>query len=390
MNRPTWHVFTGEYPPQTGGVGDYSALLSAAIAATGADVHVWTTPAPGPVPEAPGVTVHRVAGRWSPSDLSGIGTTLDRFTPPRRLLVQYTPNAWDYKGLNFAFCRWLVGRRRERGDEVRVMFHEVAFPFEFRGKPTRWLLAAGQRRMARAVLSAATHVDVAIPAWETTLRSLSPRDRRVYGWRPVPSNIPMVHDPEGVAEARRRVAPGGETVLASFGSFSERVAPMLAEVLHGLLADRPDRVGLLIGRNGGRVAARMVGDHPALAGRVVATGGLDPDDVSRQLQASDVVLQPYPDGVTTRRGSVMAALAHGLPTVTNMGRLTEPLWGDSGAVALAPGVLAADLVGTAERLLADRAGRERLGQAGLELYERRFSIGRTVEAIVGPSLRFAP
>src|SRR4051794_8618834 len=111
MSRPTWHILTGEYPPQSGGVGAYSALLAAGLAATGADVHVWTSPGDG-TPEAEGVTVHRVGGRWSPADLKHVGDGLDAFASPRRLIVQYTPNAWGFKGLNFGFCRWLVGRRR--------------------------------------------------------------------------------------------------------------------------------------------------------------------------------------------------------------------------------------------------------------------------------------
>ena len=38
----TWHVLTGEYPPDCGGVGDYSADLARALAETGDLVHVWT------------------------------------------------------------------------------------------------------------------------------------------------------------------------------------------------------------------------------------------------------------------------------------------------------------------------------------------------------------
>jgi len=47
-----------------------------------------------------------------------------------------------------------------------------------------------------------------------------------------------------------------------------------------------------------------------------------------------VLLQPYEDGVTTRRGSIIAALALGVPVVTTTGRMTEPLWRASAAVTL--------------------------------------------------------
>ena len=98
-------------------------MLAAALAAAGAEVHVWAPAAAGPAAADAGVTVHGIAGRWSPADLARLGAALDAFPAPRRLLVQYVPNAWGYKGLNLGFGRWLVGAapagRRRPGDVPR-------------------------------------------------------------------------------------------------------------------------------------------------------------------------------------------------------------------------------------------------------------------------------
>jgi glycosyltransferase involved in cell wall biosynthesis len=380
---PVWHVVTGEYPPHVGGVGDYTALLAEGLAAAGGMVHVWTTPAgnwPGLTPDVSGVTVHRDLTSWSPRELRRLGSALDTFPAPRRVVVQHAPNVWGYKGLNLGFCRWVAGRKR-LGDEVRVMFHEVAFPWEPRGHPKLWLLAAGQRWMARVLARGATHVDVSIPSWAAMLRACVPGDRRDYGVRPVPSNIPVIDDPASVAAARRRVAPTGELVVGSFGSFGDRVAAPLVEVLPRLLRGRPDRVGLLIGHKGDRVAARVAEAHPELADRLVATGSLSASEASRYLQICDIMLQPYPDGVSGRRGSLMAALGHGIPTATNAAWNTEAYWSESGGVALAPSP-GAELVAAAEGLIADPERRRLVGAAGRDLHDRRFVIGRTVEAIL--------
>ncbi|MFO0951443.1 MAG: glycosyltransferase family 4 protein [Isosphaeraceae bacterium] len=379
---PVWHLLTGEYPPIPGGVGDYTALLAAGLAETGADVHVWTTQADGPTPAAEGVTVHRERPGWSPDDLKLLGESLDAFPKPRRFVVQYAPNAWGYKGLNLGFCRWVLGRAHA-GDEVRVMFHEVAYPFEPFGKPTRWVLAAAHRVMARTLMKASTYVDVSIPAWEATLRRCAPEVRLPIGRRPVPSNIPVVDDPDGVAEVRRRVAPGGEAIVGSFSSFSSLTGPLLSAALPKVLLGSPGRVGLLIGHGGDAMAARLSAAYPELKGRILATGAVAPADVSRHLQACDLAIQTYPDGVTGRRGSVMALLAHGVPVATNRGRLSEAFWAESAAVSLAPEPQAGAIVRAAEALLADPAERERVGAAGRDLHERRFAIGRTVEALVG-------
>ena len=116
-----WHILSGEYPPQPGGVSDYTAGLAEGLAKDGAEVHVWVPPASGTAPAVEGVVVHHEAGRWSPADLERLGLALDAFPAPRRLLVQYTPNAWGYRGMNLGFCRWLVGRHA-KGDDVRPMF----------------------------------------------------------------------------------------------------------------------------------------------------------------------------------------------------------------------------------------------------------------------------
>jgi len=131
------------------------------------------------------------------------------------------------------------------------------------------------------------------------------------------------------------------------------------------------------------LASRLAAAHPSLAGRLHATGGLPPADASRHLQACDVLVQPYPDGVSGRRSSAMAGLGHGVAVATNRGRFTEPCWSELGDDALAPSPAAAGLIATAERLLADPDRRARVAAAGRDLHEKRFAIGRAVEAILG-------
>ena len=59
-----------------------------------------------------------------------------------------------------------------------------------------------------------------------------------------------------------------------------------------------------------------------------------PDDLSAHIAACDLFVQPYPDGITSRRTSAMACLSQARPVVTTTGHLTEPLWAESDAVAL--------------------------------------------------------
>ena len=38
-----WHMITGEYPPQAGGVSDYSRVVARGLVAAGDAVHVYAT-----------------------------------------------------------------------------------------------------------------------------------------------------------------------------------------------------------------------------------------------------------------------------------------------------------------------------------------------------------
>jgi glycosyltransferase involved in cell wall biosynthesis len=376
-----WHLLTGEYPPVLGGVADYTWLVAADLAASGQEVHVWTTPAEGETPRADGVMVHRVAGRWSPADLASLDRALDGFTPPRRLLVQYTPNAWGYRGINLGFCRWLC-RRVAMGDDVWTMIHEGYYHFHFPDRPQRWALSIAHRLMMRDLLKASSHVYCSMPYWQKRLRPYDTRRDRPIVWLPVPSNIPVVDDPAAAAETRRRLAPGGETIIGNFGTFAVDFRRLLHQVLPPLLADRADRVGVLIGRNSADFAEELLRSHPGLAGRLVATGGLDARAASLHLQACDVLAQPYEYGVSTRRGTIMAGLSHGRPIATTFGPATEPIWNESGCVV---GVEVADLAAlpaAVERLLADPEPRAALAARARAVYDDRFTVGRTVEVLL--------
>lgn len=374
-----WHLITGEYPPVHGGVADYTYLVAGGLARAGVgSVCVWTGASRSgePTPEQPGVVVRRDAGRWSRSDLARLDATLDESPGPRRLLVQYVPQAFGYRGLNLALPRWLA-RRRRAGDQVWAMFHEAYVPFRLADRPTWWGLSVGQQLMARTLLAGCERAFVSMQALIRRLRRLAPRAVSI-DWVPVPSSVPVCDDPPAVAALRRVLAPSGEVIVGCFGTFGATQRPLLARALPPLLAAR-GRVGLLMGRNGPQFARELETAHPRLAGRLRATGGLDTIALSHHLLACDVMVQPYDAGVVAKRTSLMACLAHGRAVATHLGRDSEPFWAETGAVALGYDD-GAGLVDAAEALIVDPAARARLGRAAQELYDRRFALACTIQA----------
>jgi glycosyltransferase involved in cell wall biosynthesis len=139
---------------------------------------------------------------------------------------------------------------------------------------------------------------------------------------------------------------------------------------------------LLMGRGSDDMASEVLRSMPGWRGRLYGAGELPSDDLSRHIGACDVLVQPYPDGVSSRRSTLMAALAHGRAVVTTEGPLTESLWQESAAVVLTRTGDAGALAAEVARLAADPARTRVLGAAARSLYDARFALGGIVDTLM--------
>lgn len=377
MSQPVWHILTGEYPPRLGGVSDYTRLVACGLANAGDEVHVWTPARPKEILADTGVEVHGLTGPFGPHALAELERGLRHANSRRRLLVQYVPHAFGYKAMNVWLSLWL--KKVSRRETIWVMFHEVCFPWGW-ARPLRHnFLGAVNRLMAHFVCSSAQRIFVSTPAWGVLLSKLA-RLRRPAEWLPVPSNVSTSADPEARAAVRRHVERPGGQILGHLGTFGDSITARLSEPLVRLLRADPRRTALLVGRNSKSYAEKLKQGNPDLANVLYATGGLEAESLAAHLAACDLLLQPYPDGVTTRRGSVMAGLALGLPILTTDGVLTESFWRYSNALQLI-GSEADEWVNTAESLLGHEAQRACLGRSAARLYQERFSLECTVSTL---------
>jgi glycosyltransferase involved in cell wall biosynthesis len=312
--------------------------------------------------------------RWLESELAR-----DR---PDRVLIQYVPHAFGWKSMNLPFVVWALIRGLRWRDDVQVMFHEVAFPWVRR--PLRHnLLALVNRVMAAVLVRACTRAYVSIPGWVPRLRRLG-AGRLPLSWTPVPSVVPEEASPDAVAARRAELTHGDATVrlVCHFGTYSPSVTQALGPILCELLAGRPEVWVLLLGVGGDRWRGNLTGGRADWHARVIAPGPLSAPRITEYLRACDLMILPYPDGASGRRTTLMAAMANGLPVVTTVGVLSEPVWSD-GAVAAAPAGKSETLARLAMELL-DRPDRlAELGQAGRRLYQERFALRHTIAALLG-------
>jgi glycosyltransferase involved in cell wall biosynthesis len=104
-----------------------------------------------------------------------------------------------------------------------------------------------------------------------------------------------------------------------------------------------------------------------LTERVHWTEFLPDEQVSVGLQAADLLAMPYRDGVSLRRGTLMAALAHGRPLIATQPVAPVPELVHGRNIWLTPIDDAAGLTAAIQTLQADPALRQQLGAAAADL-----------------------
>jgi len=346
-------------------VADYTRLFARGLAERTGTVHVWAPGVGGGEVVDPGVSVQRVAS-FGPQALREIGEGLEASPGPRRLFLQYVPTGFGFRGMNVPLVRWLLSRP----EELWVQFHEVALGWKFWRKPHLHVVHAVELWMAATLARRADRIFVSIEAWKRRLGTHASR----AAWLPIPSNVPVRVEPSDLERARTSLGQG--SWIAHFGTYSPLITADLRPAIREIAGRRTDARFLLLGR-GAREFARAL----ALGERVDAREDVPAPEVAALLKASAVALQPFPDGISARRTSAMAALALGVPVVTTDGFLTDSVWRE-GAVAMAPAGQPVELARRCGALLDDPGLGRTLAERGVRLYRERFSLERTLETVV--------
>jgi len=371
--RRIWHLVTPEYPPDSGGIGDYTALVARRLAEHGDEVVVFTR-SPEGRRETPGVRVELLPDDFGAATERLLARAWRELDARAVVLAQYVPQGFRRRGMNVPFARFLGAQTRR----LWLMVHEAAYPFSRAHPPQRWALAAVTRVMLRLATRGAEHVFLSIPAWEEVVESWGAARVRSE-WLPIPSTLDV--DPSSlVAQERDETGPTPQTV-AHFGTYGEFLRGPLKQVLGPLLARRPELEIVLLGSGSDGFRSELLAEHPGAAARIRASGRAEPVHIANELAQAGVAVFPFDEGATTRRTSLMSALSVGAAIVTIDGWNSEAFWRASGAVGLYPYDRPDLGVEAIERLLADPEERASKRKRALALYRERFALERVVERL---------
>jgi glycosyltransferase involved in cell wall biosynthesis len=253
------------------------------------------------------------------------------------------------------------------------MVHEMFVPL------TTWKFAAMSPWQRWQFWRLAADADVmffSVGVWADKVRPF--RRGRPTLHLPVGSNIPRV--PITRAEARARLGIAEDTVvLGLFGSaHASRMLDWVRDAAHAVCAAGHDTLLLYVGPDAATVRTACAGIP------LLADGPFPGEEVSRRLSAMDIHLTPFVDGVSTRRGSFMAGLQHGVATVSTNGHHTDALLLNESEEALILTALSQSdrFANTVVRLVKNCSWCQSLGSHGQQFYQRHFAWSTIAERVV--------
>jgi glycosyltransferase involved in cell wall biosynthesis len=305
-----------------GGVGDYTRALSQALGRQGVDVHVLTNAQAGGdhlrtshADDDPTVYPVIEARGWS---LWGHTQRLVHSLRPDVVHIQYQSAAYGlHPAVNYLASRLRMARSRPL---LFTTFHDLLHPYLFpKAGPLRW----------RSVLDLARSSDGNVITNATDWQRITDAGVQAKLFPiPIGSNIRCQPPPNCDRECQRARwgARPDSWLLAYFGFLNagkggETLIRALGELVRW---DYPARLLMVGGKVGtsdptnadylAKVEGMIRDLH--IEGLVQWTGFTEAGEVSANLMAADCAVLPFREGASLRHGSLMAALAHGLPVVT--------------------------------------------------------------------------
>jgi glycosyltransferase involved in cell wall biosynthesis len=327
-------LVTGEYPPMEGGVGSFTQELAKALDRQGCEVHIitslkareqnnkrslWSPHEPIDIGFA---KLHPRINRWRWSAVDAIAQIVLEYNL-QIVNVQFQAAAFD---MRIPAINGLPWRLRSISKTV-VTFHDLRVPYLFpkAGRLRPWII----NRLAKSADGViVTNDDDMAQLLDVGIRSSA------LARIPIGSNIKAdeVRNQDRIDALRNELGlDDGQIFLGYFGFLN---ASKGADILIQALAKSDENVQLIfLGASTGssdsenraflKHIKQLIKDFQ-LESRIHWSGFQTDSALSTYFQAADIMVMPYRDGVTLRRGTLMAILAQGRPLITTQSQSKIP------------------------------------------------------------------
>lgn len=358
-------MISGDFPPRRSGVGDYAFHISQALAKRGTQVTVLTDVAGDQteiVPNAEAINTIRGIVGWRLGEFSQVLEAFDRLGPDTVVNIQYNCLAYG-RSLLVTLLPMLFRIARPQARVVVTIhgFWEQSRLFKLRALP---------------MLRAAHRVIYVDRQNEKLLKTYCGKDTAHLGYIPIAGNIP----PIGCTPAERsswRTAFGfsdNDIVVAFFGGLGRsKGVDYLLQAIATMRANRGLAIRFLLigGFAEGSVNKLYNAEFRSLIAKLEAASWITlcdfppPSEVSKALHSADFAVFPFLRGVGENSGSMLAALAHGLPTIVTSGQANAESMEELFGVMRVPANDVVVLVRGLTRLIEDPSLRDAMRKRGL-------------------------
>jgi glycosyltransferase involved in cell wall biosynthesis len=318
-------LVSGEFPPMEGGVGAFTQELARALDAQRQEVHIITSRTADPdsskqrfgrLPEPRDLgfaQLHAAIGRWRWPSVSTIADLTLRYEFDV-VNIQYQAAAYNMNSPAINLLPW----RLKHLVRTIVTFHDLRIPYLFpkAGKFRNMAISLMARQSAGIITTNSEDFVQLKNKLDTPLTTI-PIGSNIKVYRPNHIEIEEVRDNLGLH--------GDDILLGYFGFINESKG---ADLLVETFATLPSNYHLVF--IGGQTGAsdetnkafasqvREMIEKANLGDRIHWTGYMSDNRVSTFLEAVDLIVMPYRDGVSLRRGTLMATLAQGCASVTTI------------------------------------------------------------------------
>lgn len=363
-------ILTQTAPPEICGIGDHSIKFAENLCAAGNSATVIARQGDS----RNGVII--IPGEIDDNWFTAVVKVLDSLGIDE-LILQYTP-------LLFSGGRWSVEKKITDYWRVLATLHSTSLIvhetyFREWWRPSSLVRGTVQKSLLVSLARSSKNVFTAS----------QPLQEEMAGWGlaqrpmllPIGSNIPKAN----INLAASRLQCGisqDEVVLTLFGGGNalKWAATSINSLEVVLNAAKISHTWILLGG--------ICRNWFTLNSRVVLPGRLSASDVSAHLQMTDIFLMPHVPGLSAKRGTLMAALEHGLPVVGTKGAMTDSFWSNVPGVFLSTLRDTKTFTSTVVGLSKDKERRRVVGRANSYYFDGHFAWNAIVKQFIeGVSVR---
>ena len=344
-------IVTRNIAPIRCGIGDYTVNFSKALRAKRVNVEILA----GRGSSSEHVRI--ICDRW---DAKGLASLLDQLggSAIDHVIMQFTPLLFnDGRLLNEALPKFW--ERCSKQWKTSLVVHETYFRTWW--YPTTWIRGARERALLRKMVGASHFVFTASQPLLEEMWDWGSQSRMAQ--LPIGSNFRQVELNRSEGRAKLSIAPC-EIVLVLFGG-GNSLKWMRKHV---------QSTDALLHAKGVKASWLFLGGIPdswfILKLPVNSPGILSEQNISIRLQTSDIFLIPHYAGLCAKRGTLMAAMQHGLPVVGTETRMADLVLKEVSGITLLPRGDAKSFADSVLELARDDQKRLVMGRANQEFFDR--------------------